>query len=325
MALTLAAWACTRPEVPPASERTEPPPTIPAADAAPTALARAAATVSPAQVTEQQVREVLALHGAKEVCNQLNGCDLPRHLAALGRGAATHILAAFDRSKSDAWWRFRSLEALGRIGGPEAEAGLVRVFLEDAMPPARAEAALALGRGAMRGALPALRTVATQSPRPPVSVLLATAYALSRLRDPLGAALFTEHLVVPEGGAKVAPGARRVDVDTRWHELRPGIWAAGELRLVGHLQVVQEAALRGEPFTRRDAVVALSKLRQPRAIPTLIEALADELPSTRKLAQEALVSLTGKRTLSTAAEWRAYAADAAGAKADLEVIAPGAP
>jgi HEAT repeat protein len=254
-------------------------------------------------MAEAQVRDILAREGTRSACNDLNGCAMVGTLVALGPSAAPAIADAYRLSAGDKFWRFRLIEALGRIGAPESGPFLEGVLLHDDLAIARAEAALALGRGRYATSLAALRSVAARSPLPETEVLLAVAYAMTRLGDDAaGRALIEVHLVAPSPVEPV-PGERQA---VRWDRLRPGVFAAGELRLKKALPVLVRAAREADPFTRREAILALPKLRDRSAIPTLIDALGDTVPSLRDEALAGLRSLTGFRNRVRQDDWRAW-------------------
>ena len=224
-------------------------------------------------------------------------------LVALGAEAATALADAYRLSTGDKFWRFRLIEAVGRIGAPESGEFLEYVLRHDDHAIARAEAALALGRGRYTSSLAALRSVAARSPLPETEVLLAVGYAMTRLGgDDAGRALIEAHLKAPAPVEPVA-GERQA---VRWDRLRPGLFAAGELRLRVALPVLARAALEADPFTRREAIVALPKLRDRAAIPSLIDALADPVPSLRDEALAGLRSLTGFRNRTRQDDWRSW-------------------
>ncbi|MBT9554936.1 MAG: HEAT repeat domain-containing protein [Myxococcales bacterium] len=258
---------------------------------------------APDPLAEAQVRDILAREGTRSVCNDLNGCAMVNTLVALGPSAAPAIADAYRLSAGDKFWRFRLLEALGRIGAPESGSFLEGVLLHDDHAVARAEAALALGRGRFATSLASLRSVAARSPLPETEVLLAIGYAMTRLGDDLaGRTLIEAHLAAPTP-VEPAPGERQA---VRWDRLRPGLFAAGELRLKKALPVLARAAREADPFTRREAIVALPKLRDRAAIPTLIDALGDPVPRLRDEALAGLRSLTGFRNRSRPDDWRAW-------------------
>ena len=230
-------------------------------------------------------------------------------LVAIGPTAAPAIEAAFTLSRGDAFWRFRLIEVLGRLGARSSEPFLTSILQHDPDLPARAEAARALGRGHYQHAKTALRALATTDPLPPNALLLSVGYALATLGDPIGLEILRARLVVPEAKVDpmpVSPEAALTQVDMRWDQLRPGIWAAGELRLTDLRGRLEEIAKRGGPFVRREAVRALPKLRERAVIPALIAALEDPIPGVRKDALDGLRSLTGHRHKALAEDWRRW-------------------
>ena len=216
-------------------------------------------------------------------------------LAALGAPATQAVRKLYDESSGDAFWRTRLVEALGRSGDTSLGPWLARILGADPLSVSRVEAAFAMGRLGLHGEVAGLKALAASAdPERDRPVLLAVGYALARLGDPAGKPLITQHLVIPEDGS------------LRWDRIRPGIVAAGELRMGELRPRLEAAAAKADPFVRREAIRALAKLRDRAAIPALIDRLEDPLPGVRGEALAALRSLTGFRYKETAEQWRRW-------------------
>ena len=242
-----------------------------------------------------EVRAIAREGADRFKCNDLTGCPMLNTLLALGREAAPAVADAYATSTGDGFWRLQLIDVVGRMGNPDSVEFLVHVLTSDKHIPARTQAALALARlrplerkEELAGAALAM-TSPTMQP-----VVLALGYALAVMGDPRGRPLIEEHLVVPEGQTY------------RWDKLRPGVYAAGQLRMVHLRGRIEEISRRADPFVRREAVGALSAMRDRAAVPALIERLGDEIPGVRDAAQLALVTLTGFRHKTTADQWRRW-------------------
>ena len=222
-------------------------------------------------------------------------------LVALGRKAAPALERAYRESRGDGFWRLRLLEALGRLRERAASPFLMRVLVEDRLPPARVEAALALARIKDKSVRGDLRTLSARlDAEAHLPVLLAVGYALAVLGDGLGRALIVEHLVVPEGKT------------LRWDRLRPGVFAVGQLRLKDLRGRVETIMQRADPFVRREAARALGALRDRASIPVLVEQLRDPVPEVRDEALRSLKALTGFRHKETYEQWSRWLAQERG-------------
>ena len=159
---------------------------------------------------------------------------------------------------------------------------------------ARIEAALSLGRLRLKKHLGSLRSIAVElDPKTQRGPLLAVGYALARLGDEMGPKLLDQHLVVPEK-------------TLRWDILRPGVYAAGKLRMKPLRKRVELLSKRADPYTRREAVIALKRMRDQRAIPVIMERLKDRVPGVRREALTALRSLTGYKYKESYSEWQQW-------------------
>lgn len=253
---------------------------------------------APGPPLKAEVRRIAMERGKRPQCNDLTGCPMVGTLIALGPNAAAAVEDAYQTSKGDGHWRFRLLEVVGRLRQKRSGPFLLGVLRTDRYPKARAEAALALARVGDRKNLPALQTIAAgltaEAFRP---ALLATGYAMAALGDKAGRALIEKHLVVPEGEYR------------RWDKLRPGVFAAGQLRMKGLRPRLEAIMKRADPFVRREAARALGAMRDRGALPALVQVLKDPVPGVRNEALRSLKALTGFRHKSTHEQWSRWLAE----------------
>ncbi|MFT5434901.1 MAG: HEAT repeat protein, partial [Myxococcota bacterium] len=198
---------------------------------------------------DARVLELAKAHGDRQKCNDLNGCAMVKILQMLGNEAAPAIGRLYKKTGGDKHSRLQLLEVLGRIRSFESGPFLLDVARNDRLPPARAEALLALARLGRKEHLDNIRTLVdgldTERDLP---ILLAGAYAMVVLGDERGRSLIVEHLVIPEE-------------TNRWDVLRPGVYAAGVLRMTELRERIEILVKRADPFVRREAVRALVAIR----------------------------------------------------------------
>ncbi len=252
---------------------------------------------TPKLTLKGKVRAIVLERGERTKCNDVNGCPMVGTLISLGPGAAAAVEDAYKSSKGDGHWRFRLLEVLGRLRNRASGRFLLDVLERDKYPKARAEAALALARLGDRAHLTALKAAAANLNDPAWQPsLLATAYALASLGDENGRTLIEKHLIVPDGEYR------------RWDKLRPGVYAAGQLRMKKLRERLEAILVRADPFVRREAAKALGAMRDRAAIPALVEGLKDRVPGVRKEALQSLKTLTGFRHKESYEQWTRWLA-----------------
>jgi HEAT repeat protein len=259
-------------------------------------------TITPPAVQKQaapdkmieRVKAITLKGKAKQQCNDLTGCPMMDELIALGPSACNALYSVYQASKSDKFWRLRLIEALSRCGAAQVHEPLAAILLSDPHGKARVQAALALGRLRVKKQIPTLIKLADQlDPQREKDVLLAVGFALAQAGHKRGLEILEKQLVSP--------------MDTlRWDLYRPGIYAAGKLKLTQLRPVVEDMAVRANPFVRREAVIALRRMRDPAAIPVLIGRLKDALPGVRAEAQKALEALTGLRHRHGYEQWQRW-------------------
>ena len=220
-------------------------------------------------------------------------------LAALGPGAAPHIRALFQKTEltplKTRYARIKLIEAIGLSGDKGSAAFLMDVLTNNSLSPLRVEAAHALGQLRLRGLRKSLKElVGKLDPEHRRAEILAIGYTLARFGDPDGRKLLDIHFVVP-----------KTDI-MRWDIVKPAIRAAGALRLKNLRSRVEDAAKRGDPYTRFEAVRALGLIRDRGAIPVLIGSLRDKRPGVRSEALKSLRSLTGYRHKYTYEQWHRW-------------------
>lgn len=264
----------------------------PAAPSDPTAAVATAVAATPPPVDwDLKVRGLIRELGTRQACNDLNGCAMVQRLTTLGPAAVPAVRRAYSESNGDAFWRMSLLDTLGRMGGKGTAVWLLRLANTDPKRPMRARAALALARLAPTALkVDVKRALAGLDPKADRAVILALAYALAAAGDDHGRALIREHLTVPEAAQ-------------RWDMYRPGIRAAGQLRMVDMVDRLAQFSERADPFVRREAVAAMSAIRDRSAIPALIARLKDPIPGVREEAEAALRALTGLRHRTGHAAW----------------------
>jgi hypothetical protein len=213
---------------------------------------------------------------------------------ALGPKACSTIHEIYQASSSDKHWRFRLIEAISRSKSSQAGKLLGNILANDKLSAAKIEAALGIGRLRAKGQLPIVLAAAEQlNPEQHRGPLLAVGYALARLGREQGLKIIVDNLVVPKESY-------------RWDQLRPGVYAAGKLKLRALRPRIEQIAERADPFVRREAVIALERMRDRKAIPALIKGLKDRVPGVRNAAQHALVALTGFRHKHGYEQWHRW-------------------
>jgi HEAT repeat protein len=241
---------------------------------------------------DEQVTRVIRTMGGRQQCNRLTGCNLAQELGRLGPSASAAIQAVYRKTKGGAHGRIQLISAVSRTGDENAGNFLMDVLRSDRLPPARVEAAYGIARLGLKAHLQSLVDLAdTLDPQRDQGVLLALGYALDRLGSALGRPMIEKHFVLPP------PDSRR------WDQLQPGIYAAGILRLTTLRPQLEILLKRSDPFTRRDAVTALGRMRDRAAVRPLIECLRDDMPSVRREALKALQQITGYRHKESYDEW----------------------
>jgi HEAT repeat protein len=162
----------------------------------------------------------------------------------------------------------------------------------------RVQAFLSLGKQGN----PQIRTkleplVAKFHPQKHQAELLAIGFAIAALGDKaLGESIIRKHFVLPP-----IPVNYR-----RWDLLRPGVYAIGQLRMKEFRGQIEDLSARADPFVRREAVKALSSLRDKAAIPAITARLDDTIPGVRTAAVKGLQTLTGLYNNRTPAQWRRW-------------------
>ena len=229
------------------------------------------------------------------MCNRLNGCSLATELGKLGPQASAEIQALFLRTKGDALGRIKLVEAVALTSDRKAGPFLLNVLETGRLPPARVEAAFGLARLGQKEHLPRIKqhadSLAAQTHRP---ILLAIGFALARLGDASGVPMIEELFVLPPKNAK------------RWDPLRPGIRAAGLLRLHSLAPKLAKLTRVPDPYIRRDSIAALAQMRSQVVFPELIQCLEDDMPFVRREALQALKQLTGFRYKETPDQWKRW-------------------
>jgi HEAT repeat protein len=244
---------------------------------------------------DEKVTHIIRTMGGRQQCNRLTGCNLAQELGRLGPTASTAIQTVYRKTKGDAHGRIQLINAVSRTGDRNAGNFLMDVLRSDRLPPSRVEALYGIARLGLKVHLQSLVNLAdTLDSKRDQGVLLALGYALDRLGSPRGKPMIEKHFVLPPLDSR------------RWDQLQPGIYAAGILRLTALRPQLEVLIKRSDPFTRRDAVTALGRMRDRAAIKPLIECLQDDMPSVRREALNALQQITGFRHKESYDEWKRW-------------------
>jgi HEAT repeats len=238
----------------------------------------------------------------RQRCNLLTGCDPEEALVALGPSAARAACAFFDetKGKKDPYYRSRVLRALGRVGGPEAEACLLRALTEEHWLN-QATAAFALGDLRAEAARePMLSMYAQTEPRPGLAVRAGLGYALTRL----GAAPALDEL-----WGTLNPGSVSI---RNWVYLRFVIRAAAKLKLRAQAGAIAGLVAHPDYYLKREALQALALLGDPSVARAVAEALDADYPGIQREAARCLRALKlvdGATAPKTIEQWRSWRDD----------------
>jgi len=183
--------------------------------------------------------------------------------------AADDAGIALDPSQSAAA-RVKAIEKLAARGDAAAPEVLTRIFAEEAAPDAvQASALAAAAKLKLQNASPAVEKRLSSGP---VEVRLAALDALGQLR---GAA----------AGQLVVPLVEDADPEVRG----PAVRWLGQYRFAGGVPALLAASAKSE--LREDAILALARIEDPRALAAYLDGLVDKNPTVKKAARAALVSL----------------------------------
>ncbi len=267
----LSAPACSKPARAPAAPVA--PPAREAPTAAPATPAQPAAAAAPAEAAIQEQLTALFRRGG---CSRLMGCPPADALVQLGRPALAAILTAWQTHQDGSYATERLIDIVADIGGPEAEAFL-QERLADNRPTLATRAALGLGAlRATAAAAPLRQKLAALAGGPDVGQRAAIGYALAQLGDRTELRCVAEALGASQAGFVLV-----------------GLEIAARLGEPAWLDPVLAAAARDNLLVRRQAMQALGRYRDRRAVAALMRHLDDASSGVRRLAAKALAGLLG--------------------------------
>lgn len=229
------------------------------------------------------------------------GCPGAVKLAGYGPAIVPGLADVLRQNpRADGYWYFELIKLLGQSRDARA-LDVLHALLDDTgrwEVPIRAAQALGhLGMAASRAPLEAALARATENDN--VALAAAAHGALAHVvpaeasahRDALAA-------LVPQDAAAVE-ATPPVILDILVEEVRMA-------RLPKALPGVRLAILNDNRFVRAQALDTAASLHDTGAIPYALVRLEDELPSVRRKALTALQEITGIRTMTDPAQWRAW-------------------
>jgi hypothetical protein len=278
-------------------------PGVAAADVV-TAGAEPQAVVAPEAPVDPEVARLLAEVRERQRCNRVTGCPamtglLQRVPAAIG--PVSELLRA--QGRGDGYWIEALLDFLGQSDRPEALETLAP-FARDRRWAPRLRAAVAIGR---------LHRHATELTRDVVREGL-------KMAEASGDTAWLAALLMAQ--ARLEP-ARAGELEARLLSLYPTdpaairqipppvldwlVMVATEARLSRAAPLLRGACLSDNRFVAISALTGVAAQQDTGAVPFALSRLDDVQPGVRRAAMLALQTITGSRTIDTAADWRAWA------------------
>ncbi len=266
---------------------------------APEAKAPKAAVASPASPLAELPLELQDAFRDRQQCNLLKGCEPVNALVALGANATAAACTFYEESAGDAdrYYRSRILEALGRLGGADAEECLIRALTNGRWLD-QSIAAFALGDLKTRRAQPPLQQLLDDpAQKPGLALRAGLVYALVRLgaKPP-----------IDELWRSLEPGQVSIH---NWGYLRFVVRAAAKLKSRNQATAIAGLVAHPDYYLKREALQALAVLGDNATARQVATALDVEFPGIQREAARTLRALkldTGEKRPRTVSEWRAW-------------------